>query len=146
MVVALLGPGLAKLGHHPGEAFMRVFIETCMATELKGLNSIDFANIINGSSIWQKMRTMVNRQIEKRTVMIAGFAKLEHHPGEAFMRLFVDACTASELKGFKPQPLANILNGKEGPSDYKRLVDCRSDPLATLQDWQSSSMTPGRPS
>jgi hypothetical protein len=41
-----------------------------------------------------------------------GFAKLEHHPGEAFMKLFVDACMATELKGFSPQGLANIINGK----------------------------------
>jgi hypothetical protein len=28
---------------------MRVFIKMCMATELKGFNSIDLANIINGT-------------------------------------------------------------------------------------------------
>jgi hypothetical protein len=28
------------------------------------------------------------------------------------MRLFVDVCMAAELKGFSPQPLANIINGK----------------------------------
>lgn len=47
----LVASGMAKLEHHPGEAFMRVFIETCVATELKGFNSIDLANIINGKSV-----------------------------------------------------------------------------------------------
>jgi hypothetical protein len=44
---------------------------------------------------------------------MTGFAKLEHPPGEAFMRLFVDACMATELKGFNPQHLSNIINGEE---------------------------------
>jgi hypothetical protein len=44
--------------------------------------------------------------------VVTGFAKLEHHPGEAFMRLFVEVCAASELKGFNPQDLANTINGE----------------------------------
>jgi hypothetical protein len=32
------------------------------------------------------------------------------------MRLFVDVCIASELKGFNPQELANIINGQAGMS------------------------------
>jgi hypothetical protein len=51
---------------------------------------------------------------------MTGFAKLEHQPGGAFMKLFVDACTASELKRFEPQGLANIINGEEkGTSDMQ---------------------------
>jgi hypothetical protein len=46
--------------------------------------------------------------------VVTGLAKLEHHPGGAFMRLFVDACMASDLKGFIPQELTNTINGKGG--------------------------------
>jgi hypothetical protein len=45
-----------------------------------------------------------------------GLAKFEHDPGEAFMRLFVDVCAATELKGFNPQELANTINGEAGMS------------------------------
>jgi hypothetical protein len=74
---------------------------------------------------------------------LTGFAKLEHDPGEAFMRLFVDACMATELKGFTPQGLANTINGEA----YFRLslVSIRLRRFWT-QVWPSSSMTPGSPS
>jgi hypothetical protein len=42
----------------------------------------------------------------------AGFAKLDHNPGDAFLGLFVDACMATRLQGFKPQELSNVINGK----------------------------------
>jgi hypothetical protein len=80
---------------------------------------------------------------------VTGFAKLEHHPGEAFMKFFVTACMAAELKGFTPQHLANTINGKgEGFLTSGIIVYCRSErrPFATLQDWPSSSMTLGRSS
>jgi hypothetical protein len=44
---------------------------------------------------------------------MTGFAKLGHHPGDAFMELFVGTCMASGLKGFEPQGLANIINGEQ---------------------------------
>jgi hypothetical protein len=45
-------------------------------------------------------------------VLVAGFAKLNHNPGTAFLELFVDACMAASLPGFKPQNLANVINGE----------------------------------
>jgi hypothetical protein len=45
--------------------------------------------------------------------VVTGFAKLEHHPGDAFMKLFVDACMATKLKKFDPQALGNTINGEE---------------------------------
>jgi hypothetical protein len=37
------------------------------------------------------------------------------------MRLFVNVCMATELKGFNPQNLANTINGKGGGlSDFWR--------------------------
>jgi hypothetical protein len=47
-----------------------------------------------------------------RTGLKLGLAKFEHNPGEAFMRLFVDVCAATELKDFNPQNLANTINGE----------------------------------
>jgi hypothetical protein len=44
-------------------------------------------------------------------VLYPGFAKFGHDPGRAFLEVFVDACLASRLKGFKPQELANVING-----------------------------------
>jgi hypothetical protein len=41
-----------------------------------------------------------------------GFAKLEYWPGEEFMGLFVRRCMAMQLEGFKPQALANVINGE----------------------------------
>jgi hypothetical protein len=45
-----------------------------------------------------------------------GFAKLEHDPGSAFLELFVNTCLASRLRGFKPQELANVINGEHAGS------------------------------
>jgi hypothetical protein len=42
----------------------------------------------------------------------AGLAKLEHQPGEEFMRLFIRTSTAMQLERFTPQELANVINGK----------------------------------
>jgi hypothetical protein len=47
-------------------------------------------------------------------VLVAGLAKLDHHPGHAFLELFVDACAAMRLQGFDPQNLANVINGEHG--------------------------------
>jgi hypothetical protein len=47
---------------------------------------------------------------------LTGLAKLEHDPGEAFMKLFVHVCMATELKVFTPQNLANTINGEAGMS------------------------------
>jgi hypothetical protein len=41
----------------------------------------------------------------------AGFAKLDHHPGKAFLELIVKACVTTKLQGFDPQALANVING-----------------------------------
>jgi hypothetical protein len=43
---------------------------------------------------------------------VAGFAKLNHNPRTAFLELFVDVCMATKLQGFKPQELANVINGE----------------------------------
>jgi hypothetical protein len=42
----------------------------------------------------------------------AGFAKLDHHPGKAFLELFVNTCMAKKLQGFDPQALSNVINGE----------------------------------
>jgi hypothetical protein len=44
---------------------------------------------------------------------MAALAKMGHHPGGPFMELLVDTCTGMGLNGFKPQGLANILNGEQ---------------------------------
>jgi hypothetical protein len=44
---------------------------------------------------------------------MTGFAKLGHQPGEAFMKLFVDACVATKLRDFDPQGLATTINGED---------------------------------
>jgi hypothetical protein len=41
-----------------------------------------------------------------------GFAKLGHDPGRVFLEVFVDACLASKLQGFKSQELANVISGE----------------------------------
>jgi hypothetical protein len=45
-----LYPGFAKLGHNPGRAFLEVFVDACLASRLKGFNSQDLANVINGGN------------------------------------------------------------------------------------------------
>jgi hypothetical protein len=47
-------------------------------------------------------------------VLVAGLAKLDHHPGDAFLELWVDACMAMRLEGFNPQNLSNVINGEHG--------------------------------
>jgi hypothetical protein len=56
---------------------------------------------------------------------MAGLAKLEYRPEAEFMRLFVAACMASRFEGFKPQNLANVINGELMYTAVAR-VDCRS--------------------
>jgi hypothetical protein len=43
---------------------------------------------------------------------MAGLAKLEYQPQAEFMRLFVAACMTMRFEGFKPQELANVINGE----------------------------------
>jgi hypothetical protein len=43
---------------------------------------------------------------------MAGLAKLEYRPEAEFMRLFVEVCMARRFEGFKPQNLANVINGE----------------------------------
>jgi hypothetical protein len=71
---------------------------------------------------------------------LTGLAKLEHDPGEAFMKLFVHVCMASELKGFTPQNLANTINGEgEGLLSPGVIVYCRSEirPFATYRSGEA---------
>jgi hypothetical protein len=37
----------------------------------------------------------------------------DHHPGKAFLELFVGACSRLQLKGFNEQDLANVIHGEE---------------------------------
>jgi hypothetical protein len=49
-------------------------------------------------------------------LVIIGLAKLklyDHHPGTAFLELFVGACSRLQLKGFSDQDLANTIHGKK---------------------------------
>jgi hypothetical protein len=73
---------------------------------------------------------------------VAGLAKLEYRPGEEFMRLFVAACVARHFEGFKPQDLANVINGQLMCTAEAR-VDCRSEQCYTrawqaLRSWSTS--------
>jgi hypothetical protein len=43
---------------------------------------------------------------------VAGFAKLDYHPGHTFLELIVDACVTTKLQGFDPQELSNVISGK----------------------------------
>jgi hypothetical protein len=45
--------------------------------------------------------------------MWPALAKIGYMPGKELMGLFVRTCTAMRLEGFKPQGLANIINGKD---------------------------------
>jgi hypothetical protein len=42
--------GLAKLGHHPGEAFMELLVDACVARRLRDFNAQNLANTINGEA------------------------------------------------------------------------------------------------
>jgi hypothetical protein len=49
-------------------------------------------------------------------LVITGLAKLklyDHHPGKAFLQLFVGACSRLQLTGFNQQNLANTIHGEE---------------------------------
>jgi hypothetical protein len=43
---------------------------------------------------------------------VPGLAKLEYRPEAEFMRLFVTACVTLRFESFKPQELANVINGE----------------------------------
>jgi hypothetical protein len=115
--VLVLVAGLAKLEHHPGDAFLELFVDVCMAMKLQGFKPQELSNLINGECA---SGTSCRRNVVVGSVACAGagFAKLNHNPGDAFLGLFVDACAATRLQGFDPQALANIINGKQagGPS------------------------------
>jgi hypothetical protein len=42
--------GFAKLEHDPGEAFMELLVDTCVAGRLRDFNPQNLANTINGES------------------------------------------------------------------------------------------------
>jgi hypothetical protein len=49
-------------------------------------------------------------------LVITGLAHLkqhDHHPGNAFLELFVQACRRLQLKGFSEQDMANTIHGEE---------------------------------
>jgi hypothetical protein len=54
--VSGLGPGLAKLGHHPGEAFMELLVDACVARRLRDFNPQNLANTINGEARMRFLR------------------------------------------------------------------------------------------
>jgi hypothetical protein len=78
--------GLAKLGHHPGEAFFERFKGACLWRGFERFKAQELANVLNG------------------------FAKFEHDPGEAFLRGFTEECLRRCFAGFIPQGLANTIN------------------------------------
>jgi hypothetical protein len=40
--------GLAKLGYHPGEPFVKDFVDVCMGRQFRGFKSVDLANVLHG--------------------------------------------------------------------------------------------------
>jgi hypothetical protein len=82
-----------------------------MATRLEGFKPQALANVINGECA---SGTSCRRHVVVGSVACAdaGFAKLGHHPGDAFLELFVDACMATRLQGFNPQNLSNVISGE----------------------------------
>jgi hypothetical protein len=111
--VLVLVAGLAKLDHHPGRAFLGLFVDACMAMRLRGFDPQNLSNIINGEhgeGVQVELSPAVG--VCDDFVLMAGFAKLNHNPRPAFLELFVDACMATRLQGFKPQALSNVINGE----------------------------------
>jgi hypothetical protein len=109
--VLVLVAGLAKLDHHPGDEFLELFVDACMATRLQGFKPQDLANVINGGyAFGSSSRHHV--VLGSVAVLMAGLAKLDHNPGTPFMELFVNACISTRLQGFNPQTLSNVINGE----------------------------------
>jgi hypothetical protein len=88
---------------------MELFVRTCVGMELKGFDSQNLANTINGEA---GVASVVMSSGLCADDSCAGFAKLGHQPGARFMELFVRKCVAMELSGFNPQHLANTVNGE----------------------------------
>jgi hypothetical protein len=107
----VLMAGFAKLNHNPRTAFLELFVDACMATRLEGFDPQALSNVINGECA---SGTRCRRHVVLSRVACAdaGFAKLDHHPGDAFLELFVDVCMATRLEGFKPQALSTVINGE----------------------------------
>jgi hypothetical protein len=77
---------LAKLNHHPGEAWLQELVEECLRTDFAMFDSQALAITLNG------------------------LTRLGHHPGDAFLERLKVAALA-KLLTFTPQHLANTLNG-----------------------------------
>ena len=106
------GPtGFAKFEarYKPAKEFMELFVRTCVAMKLHGFNPQALANTMNGEAA---VTSVVISSGLCADDSCAGFAKLGHQPGAEFMELLVSICVAMELHGFKPQHLANIINGE----------------------------------
>jgi hypothetical protein len=82
-----------------------------MAMKLQGFKPQALANVINGEGA-PRSTCRTSRRVELSACAGAGFAKVDHHPGDAFLELVVDACMGTRLQGFDPQALANIINGE----------------------------------
>jgi hypothetical protein len=103
--------GFAKLNHNLGPVFLELFVDACMATRLQGFNPQNLSNVINGECA---SGTSCRRHVVVGSVACAdaGFAKLNHNPGDAFLGLFVESCAATRLQGFNHQNLANVISGE----------------------------------
>jgi hypothetical protein len=72
-------------------------------------------------------------------LVITGLAHLkqyDHHPGKAFLELFVGACSRLQLKGFNGQALANTIHGEE--SVWLSIACCRHSQTCALIDHRAA--------
>jgi hypothetical protein len=100
---------------------MELFVRTCVAMELHGFNPQNLANTINGEAA---VTSVVMSSGLYADDCCAGFAKLGYQPAAELMELLVSTCVAMELKGFKPQALANTINGEHREYCYVQRPVC----------------------
>jgi hypothetical protein len=137
--VSVDGPtGFAKFEarYKPAKQFMELFVSTCVVLELHGFNPQNLANTINGEAA---VTSLVLSSGLCADDSCAGFAKLGHQPGAEFIELLVSTCVAMELRGFKPQHLANTINGEAGWMSISISELCEL--MVVVQALQSSAIS-----
>jgi hypothetical protein len=110
--------GLAKLklcDHHPGKAFLELFVGACSRLQLKGFNEQALANTIHGEeSVWPLIACCRHSQtcalIDHRGASgLTGLGRFEHQPGEPFIRLFISRCLEVGLPNFATAGIAALI-------------------------------------
>jgi hypothetical protein len=123
---------LAKLDHHPGKAFLELFVDACMARKLQGFKPQDLSNVISGE--YRSVGLMCNFMYRDEIVSFkylrqtTGLGHFERDPGEAFVTTLISRCLGHGLQTFAPAGLGGLVD----VSMWSVCMPCHKSSLSKL--------------